>query len=56
MYQTREEFIQPRWLLDGGVGECLVGDGGEGVQMDDEDVELMRELEDLADMGSDVIA
>merc|ERR1712059_211471 len=46
MYRAREEFIQPRWLLDGGVSESLVG---EGVQMN-EDVDLMEEIEDLLDM------
>ena len=49
MYRTREELIQPRWLLDGGVSECLVG---EGVQMD-EDVDLVEEIEDLLDMEYD---
>ena len=52
MYRAREEFIQPRWLLDGGVSECLVG---EEVQMD-EDVDLVEEIEDLLDMESDAFA
>ena len=55
MYRTREEFIQPRWLLDDGDSECSVGDGGEEVQTDDddEDGELEEEIEDLLDMESD---
>ena len=56
MYQTREEFIQPRWLLDVGVSECLVGDGGEGVQMDEDDELVEDGIEDLLDMGSDAFA
>ena len=53
MYRTREEFIQPSWLLDDGDSECLVGEGGEEVQMDGE---LEDELEDLLDMESDAFA
>ena len=53
MYRTREELIQPRWLLDDGAGECLVGEGGKEVQMDGE---LEDELEDLLDMESDAFA
>ena len=50
---SREEFIQPRWLLDDGDRECLVGEGGEEVQIDGE---LEEELEDLLDMESDAFA
>ena len=40
MYQTREEFIQPRWLLDEEEDDELVEDG----------------IEDLLDMRSDAFA
>ena len=41
MYQTREEFTQPRWLLD---------------EEEEEDDELVEEIEDLLDMESDAFA
>ena len=53
MYRTREEFIQPSWLLGGGGSECLVGDGGEGLQMKEGDGGLLWGIEDLLDMEYD---